>query len=277
MHSAAASRWLAMMVTSAILFGAGATSPAFVLGDEPSPPPAEQPEVTPPPADEPAAPSPLPVAPPTAADEPPGVERIDLRTADTRTYEKFDGSFVTELYTDAIYYQPEGRTDWQPIDTRLEAVAGSDEKARVDKAPARLSLNLGDDAGGFVSITGAGRTISFGLPAGTAAGRAASAPVVMEDGLFADYADFLPGGIGLRVFPSADGVKTFLVLPSKPATSTFSLAIDAPGLTFVAQDDGSIEIRDEKGAIVGRLPRPFLMDSSDVEGRGGGLYAEAVT
>lgn len=269
--SGVSTRWLVALLSALMIVQAGAVSPAFVVADEPSPAPAE--EVSPEPS-----PEPTPAAPPAEpAADPPGTERIDMRTAASRTFEQADGSFVTQFYTQDVHYQPEGRTDWQQIDSRLNAVAGPGTKARADHAPAKLSLAAADDAAGFATLEGRGHSIRFHLPAGTSPGRAGTEPVIKEDGLFADYADFLPGGIGLRVFPAPDGFKSFLVLPSRPTVNSFTFAIDSPGLTLADEGDGTLIFRDRQVKVVGRISRPFLMDSSEVEGRGGGLYSEAVT
>ena len=97
------------------------------------------------------------------------------------------------------------------------------------------------------------------------------------DGRYADYFDFSGTGVGMRVFPTADGFKSFLVMRREPKTNRFSFAIDAPGTTFSAQEDGSISMLDEAGAVIGKLPRPLLLDSSDVDGNGGGVFTAATT
>ena len=81
----------------------------------------------------------------------------------------------------------------------------------------------------------------------------------------------------MRVFPTADGFKSFLVMRREPATNRFSFAIDAPGTTLAAEEDGSISMSDETGTVIGKLPRPGLLDSSDVDGNGGGVFTAATT
>lgn len=219
----------------------------------------------------------------TPGETPDGTERADLRTAASRTYQRPDGSFITELYSDAVHYQPEGRTDWQPIDLTIAPATREGATAEVVHAPTRLSLFAADNPSGFLLIDGAGHSISLGLPNGVAAGRAGTSAQIQENGAFVDYADFLPGGIGLRVFPRADGFKTFFVVPSRPASNEFSLRIDAPGLTLAPdpEREQALVFTDAAGQVVGRIPRPFLLDSSVLEtvegGRGGGVYSEAVT
>ncbi len=98
-----------------------------------------------------------------------------------------------------------------------------------------------------------------------------------EEGRHADYRDLLAQGAGLRVFPRADGFKAFLVLAEKPGSRTFRFNLEAAGLTPVLEEDGSVTLRDEADQIVGRITRPMLLDSSDIEGDGGGVRPSAVT
>ncbi len=47
-----------------------------------------------------------------------GDERVDLRTANSRTYDDH-GQFTTELFARPINYLPQGSAEWQPIDLRF--------------------------------------------------------------------------------------------------------------------------------------------------------------
>jgi hypothetical protein len=193
-------------LVAAMLVQAGVTTPAFVLADGPSPAPSVAPSPTP--SEQPAPtvePSPSPAGQGDQSDTTPGVERVDMRTANSQTFEQPDGSFITDFYSDNVFYQPAGQTEWQPIDVSLSPANDNGVLARAAHAPALVDLSAGDAANGFLTLTGGGHTISFGLPAGKAPGRADTPPVISADSARADYADFLPGGIGLRVFPSADG------------------------------------------------------------------------
>jgi hypothetical protein len=111
----------------------------------------------------------------------------------------------------------------------------------------------------------------------TAGRRGAASPIVSIDGRYADYFDLYGTGVGMRVFPRADGFKSFLVMRSNPRLNRFSFALDAHGLTPALEPGGSISLRDEAGAVVGRLPRPLLLDSSDQNGSGGGVFTAATT
>lgn len=204
-----------------------------------------------------------------------------MRTANSRTFEQPDGRLATEFFSGPIFYRPAGSVGWQPIDLTLKQPApgaGADDvAAAVDSSPAQLALAAADDPEGFIRLAGDGHQISFSLPAGVEPGVAGTTAQIGLEGRFADYANFLPGGIGLRVFPRVDGVKTFLILPQKPAHTSFSFEVGAPGLTLEPEADGTLAFHDTVGNVVGRIPRPFMVDSSDVEGRGGGIYSEAVT
>ncbi len=243
-----------------------------------APPPTPSPEASPSPT---LDPSPPPTESPTdqPGTTPPGTERPDLRTAYSDTFEQSNGSFITDLYADQRFYQPAGSTDWQPIDLSLSPANDNGVLARAGHAPAQVDLSAADNPAGYLAVDGGGHTISFGLPDGTAAGRAGTPPVISADSVRADYTDFLPGGVGLRVFPHSDGFKSFLVIPSKPSSNTFSLRILASGLKLANDpevDDG-LAFSDAQGNIVGRIPRPYLVDSTYVDGLGSGVYAEAVT
>jgi RHS repeat-associated protein len=281
------------LLATLLIFEAGAVAPASVVAREPSPPPLEEPAEPRPPASQSPAPSPAnpqptagpppsrkpsepsPPAPP-AEEEPPGIERMDLRSTHSRTFEQPDGTLLTEFFSDQTFFRLEGSAEWRPIDLSLKPSRDGESIETAD-APVRLSLQPADTPSGFLRLEGGGHTIRFGLPAGTPSGRAGTKADIKEDGLFADYTEFLPGGIGLRIFPHAEGFKSFLVLPERPEMNTFSFAISGPGLDLVGDDSGGFEFRDPAGKVVGRIPRPFMEDSSELEGRGGGLYSEAVT
>lgn len=203
-----------------------------------------------------------------------GDERTDMRTANSRTFEGADGKFTTEIFARPIHYLPEGSAGWQPIDLRFQALEGVDSGAAVaDASPATLSLRGGGADGALLSLGAGSLTVAL-----TPNGRADDpvAPELGDERRYADYRDVIGKGIGLRVFPRADGLKSFLVLAEEPDVNRFTFALDAPGLTFATELDGSITLRDAAETIVGRIPRPMLLDSSDIEGDGGGVRASAV-
>lgn len=202
-------------------------------------------------------------------------EREDMRTATTRTYENPDGTFTTEFHSRPIHYLAPDATEWQPIDLTFKP-ATDGAGASVTDSPVGLSVGQASTAAAFVTATAGEQQVGVRL-AESGRSRTPASPIVSIDGRYADYFDLYGTGIGMRVFPRADGFKGFLVLRNKPRVNRFSFAIEAPGLTPAVEADGSISLRDAAGALVGRLPRPLLLDSSDVDGSGGGVFTAATS
>ncbi|HVM30852.1 MAG TPA: DNRLRE domain-containing protein [Candidatus Limnocylindrales bacterium] len=197
---------------------------------------------------------------------PTGVERADMRTAASRTFEQRDGSFVTELFASPIHYQPVRGGAWAPIELRFEdgALAGAPVALTVHDARRRGSLaELG--TGGHVIGLGA-----TGLPRG-----AHVEPVPGADGRYVDYSGLFGGRAGLRLFPLSDGLKAFLVLPHEPTDNRFELRLQATPLG-AREAGGGVQLVDHTGDVVARLDAPLVLDSGDEDGRGGGVSTDAV-
>jgi hypothetical protein len=197
-----------------------------------------------------------------------GAERTDMRTAYSRTFAVGDGRFTTEVFSRPIHYQPDGSGDWEPIDLHFRAGHGTKEAAAIsDASPVALALNQAGTHEPLIVAQSNQSSVAL-TPAGVVDG---TAPLIAEDGSFADYHDLLGAGTGMRVLARADGFKTFLVLAKEPDASSFTFAIESTGFTPTAEIDGSVTLRDSTGAVVGRFARPLLLDSSDIEGDGGGV------
>jgi len=208
-----------------------------------------------------------------------GKERVDLRTPNSRTFANKDGTFTTEFHAQPIFYQPNGTTrpaDLKPIDLgfRTDAKTGF---ASVAASPVIVTTRPADDPAGFATATSGERSVSLALA--TKAGMASSkaVPQVVDGGRVVDFFDFQPHNVGLRVLAQPDGFKTFAVMTKEPANNQFSYVLDAPGLTPAMADDGTIALNDEAGNTIGRIARPLLLDSSDIDGNGGGLFTAAAT
>jgi hypothetical protein len=210
-----------------------------------------------------------------------GVERVDMRTANSRTFEDSRGRFTTEIFSRPIYYLPDDSAELQPIDLRFrmpDDADDADDEADssgpvADAGPIHLSLR---GAGRRVPlITAASGDLAVSLNPRSA--NTDTAPELALDARYADFRDLMGAGTGLRVLPRADGFKSFLVLASKPDTVSFDFSLEAAGLTPTIELDGSVVLRDAAGMIVGRFTKPILLDSSDVEGDAGGVRADAVT
>jgi hypothetical protein len=208
-----------------------------------------------------------------AGPAPSGTERVDLRTAYTRTFEDEAGALTTELFSRPIYYQPSDSTEWQPINLGFHE-PGKDAPdgtvAVADTAPVALTLGVG---GGLTLASG---DVSLALSV-TDVATADLTPELAADGKYADYRDLLAAGLSLRVFPRADGLRSFLVLGKAPSSRDVTFSVNAPGLTLASELDGSVTLRDSADAVVGRIPRPLLIDSTDTDGDGGAIKPNAVS
>ena len=197
-----------------------------------------------------------------------GDERVDMRTATSRTFENPNGTFTTELHAQPIYYQAPGSTEWLPIDLRFA------DGAVVGSSPVIVNAFASDTATGFLTLAAGESTISIARVAGPDAG--AQTPLILADGRTVDYFEFY-GDVGLRVFALPDGARTFLVFSEKPKVNRFSLRVAADGVSALQELDGSITLVDAAGVAIGRIPRPLLIDSTDVAGAGGGVFSGAAS
>jgi NlpC/P60 family protein len=206
-----------------------------------------------------------------------GTERLDLRTLNSRTFENKDGTFTTEFHAQPIFYQPAGTTaaaDLEPINLGFAA----DDKtgyASVTSSPVVLTARPANDSAGLLSATAGDTAVTLSLSPDASAHSSKSAPQIVDGGRVVDYFDVLPQGVGLRVMAQPDGFKSFIVMGKVPDDAHFSFALNAPGLTPAVADDGSVVLTDASGATLGRIPRPLLLDSSDIDGSGGGVFTAA--
>ena len=145
-----------------------------------------------------------------------------LRTAYSDTYDNHNGTYTTSVSSGPINYRASAGAAWTPIDLTLAAMSGSSGRVSVAKTPAPVEVGSPDDAAGFVSVdTGVGK-ISLSLAPGAKAGLSGSKPVASSNR--ADVAGLLPG-VDLRVIPTTDGFRIFLVLAANPKTPTFTFSV----------------------------------------------------
>ena len=261
-----------------------AAVPGGVLANGTSPSPrTEQPLENP---SQDTSPSPV-------ADEPaePTEERVEveeLRTETSRTFDNGDGTFTDEIAPFPIHYDAdrdrETQGDWEPIElgfAEVEAARGDATPVRAmsDAAPVSVEVADSDDPDGFLSLSAGDVRISFSFQTDSLAehldGSERTSIEPTLDGPAADYPDVAPG-IDLRVLATAIGAKSFLVLNDQPKANSFAFDVDAPGLTLELAKDGSVALLDEAGERVGSIPVPYLVDSSEYEGRGGGAFSDTV-
>jgi RHS repeat-associated protein len=228
-------------------------------------------------AAEPAAPAPEPIGPSVASLSRTAAptEVASLRTAYSNTYNNHDGTYTASVSSSLVNYQPSVGAAWQPIDLTLAPVSGSTTgRVRASKTPAPVEVGAPDDAAGFASVdTGSGR-ITLSLAPGAKPGRAGSKPTTSGDR--ADVSGLLPG-VDLRVIANPDGFRLFLTLASRPASSSFTFALDSGSLTPMLEINGSISFLNKNGDIVASMPRPYAGDSTPNDQLGGGVFTDKVS
>ncbi|MFN8518149.1 MAG: DNRLRE domain-containing protein [Chloroflexota bacterium] len=231
----------------------------------------------------------------------------ELRDASTITYLAPDGTYITDTFAGPMWYvapteppsegsatsalaqevapdasgapapssvpgEPEPAPTplpvWLPIEPGF-AEPEDDGRLVSAHAPVRVVLDPSSASEPFLSLRADGARVDWYLPQGAAAG---VAPARDPSGRAADYHDVLPGGADLRVFPHADGAKTFIVLDAPPTSNRWEFPVEAPGLTLV-EDDGAVRLVDDEGRSQGRVPDPFAVDSTFVEGLGSGRFS----
>ena len=201
-----------------------------------------------------------------------GDEVVSMRTATTRTFANPDGTYTTEFHVQPIYYQPADGSELAAVDLRFTGHA-KDSSASVDASPVQLTARPADDAAGFVAVVSGDHSIGLGVASDADMAKSSATPLISADGRAVDYFDWQPHGIGLRLIARTDGFKSFIVLGQRPDRNSFTFVLDAPGMTPVLGEDGSIALLDEAGSVLGRLPRPLLLDSSDDDGNGGAYFS----
>jgi hypothetical protein len=161
-----------------------------------------------------------------------------------------------------------------PVEVGFRASDEPGVSAVSDHSPASVAVAPSTAEDGFLVLARDGQRIAFGLPADLAKDARTVEPVIA--GSVADYPAILPG-IDLRVIAGARGAKSFFIWHEPLEDPTVAYVVDAPGLTLVPTPEGAIELRDEKGEAVARIPRPYAVDSTPDELAGGGRFTDRVS
>ena len=191
--------------------------------------------------------------------KPAPTEVPSLRTTYSNTYDNHDGTYTAQVSAGPVNYLPAGTKTYQPIDTKFAAMSGKGGRVRAGHMANPVEIGAPDDASGFVSMDTGQGVIRMSLAAGVKPGKAGSKP--STKGSVADVAGVMPN-IDLRASVDGVGVRTYFILNSRPSSSSFSLSLDAGGLTPSLQADGSISFLDKKGAAAAYMPAPYATDSA---------------
>jgi RHS repeat-associated protein len=201
-------------------------------------------------------------------------EIVSKRTAYSDTYDNHDGTYTATVSSGPINYLDPSTKKYLPIDTTLSAMAGNSGRVRAGHMATPVEVGAADDASGFVSMDTGKGVIRMFLAPGAKPGKAGQKPVAK--GPQASVAGLMDD-IDLQADVDTTGIRTFFILNSLPATSSFSLALDTGGLTPSLQADGSIQFLDKKGNLAASMPRPFAEDSDVDPNVGSGKTTTAVS
>lgn len=170
-----------------------------------------------------------------------------LRTADSDTYQRADGTRVARLFDHPVNYL-DGSSGWQPIDDELVPSSGGRWQTKASGVPVSLPPSLAE---GAVSIGAPGSQVSI-QPEG-----AGPAPAAVS-GTQGSYAAALPE-TSVAYSASASSVRETLTLASAAAPTVYRYALSlSPGLHATLTRAGTVEIRDASGKPAYYLAAPVV-------------------
>ncbi|MFJ9792574.1 DNRLRE domain-containing protein [Streptomyces globosus] len=208
------------------------------------------------------------------------VEATAVRSANTTTWARPDGSFRKQVFSSTIRALVDGR--WKPVDTDLERVAdgyaakavngrvvfsaGSAKQAsggeRSSRAAARTALTAGPPSDAWTDLV---RLETDGHQMAVAWPGPLPEPVV--DGPRALYENIRPG-IDLVMTAQDGGYSHLLVVKDRKAATDplldhMQYRLSSPGLAFqLDAESHAVSARDAQGREVAGSPTPMMWDSS---------------
>src|SRR6266566_3192607 len=193
---------------------------------------------------------------------------VPARSSATSTlFRNADGTYTRRVYAEPVNYRGADGT-WQPIRTALRG--GSDGRFHETANSLAVDVATAANAPDLVSVGfGPGRgAVSYGL-------RGAAAVRVNVSGSTATYGGVLPG-TDLVVSAVGSGLKESLVLRTANAPASWVFPLRLTGLSPRAAADGAVELTSPAGAVVARVPRGYMRDSSANRRSGGPAESSAV-
>lgn len=178
-----------------------------------------------------------------------GVEVPQLRTENSRTYRRPDGSMQARISTTPLNYR-DASGAWKPIDNELRTLPNGSLENRASSFKVRLPAK----AAGDVRVAHDGHTLGFSL-----AGAGEVAPD--HDGAEATFADAIPH-VDVEYEIRGTSLKETLALDSSAAPATYTFALDAPDLQAVAEPSGGVAFRDASGHERFRFGAPWMQDAA---------------
>jgi YD repeat-containing protein len=183
----------------------------------------------------------------------PGTEVAKLRTAQSRTFAKPDGTYVTRTYPVAVNFR-DGRGKFQPIDNRLVRVGSVSRRQgyAFENAANSYRSFLPGNLKSPVLVAANGSWVSLRLIGADASGIAAT-----DTGSYAGAFR----GVDVKYQATNPALKETLTLADAKTRSSFEYAVHASrDLRPRRNRDGSIAFVKRGGKVAFVLPAPFVYD-----------------
>jgi YD repeat-containing protein len=178
-------------------------------------------------------------------------ELPELKTADSNTFLRSDGSREVSVYDHAVNFQTTAG-QWTPINDELQQASDGSFHPAASPVPLTLPSSL---AAGPISVGQGESALSFALQ-GAAPGPASAA------GTNRTYAGVLPG-VEASYAATPQGVRELLTLSSASAPTVYNYKLSyASGLHPTIQPGGDLVFRDGSGKTVYTLAAPTVEDSA---------------
>ena len=198
-------------------------------------------------------------------------EDLSRRTRYAKEFRRSDGSHLLVLYPDPIHFEKDG--NWEEIDNRLTEDKDEEGNAVLVNAAGEMSVRLPQDfePGKFISLTHQGYELKYHLTGELAP---CTAYATQRSRMMPQARQFDSSVLFQEVFPQtdisytlhADELKEAIILKDVPETApVYTFAVDAPGLSALLQEDGSVFFRpqdDPTHEPVFVFPAPFLVDAN---------------
>lgn len=171
-----------------------------------------------------------------------------LRTANSRTYRRPDGTYEARISNSPVNYR-DASGHWQPIDNDLRTLANGSLENRANS----FKVHLPAKATGDVRVAHNGHELGFSLIGATTAAPDPS-------GAEATFESVLPH-VDVAYEARSASLKETLTLDSPAAPATYTFALDAPGLRAVSEPSGGVAFRDADGHQRFRFAAPWMQDA----------------
>ncbi|HEY3684800.1 MAG TPA: LamG-like jellyroll fold domain-containing protein [Streptosporangiaceae bacterium] len=212
-----------------------------------------------------------------AAHQPPTVVGFDKATSREATgqrdrfsyrYRNGDGSWTGKFFTHPVNFR-DAKGAWQPIDSSLADSGKGRWTNRADSLDVSFAPKAGPSDLAVMDV-GGGRRFGFGVDAAQDTTGEVTGSTVTYKGIRPD-ADVVLSSL------NGGSIKEKIILHSPTAPTDWDFPLRTDGVTPRMAADGSVELVDAAGAVVGRLPHGFMVDSRVDPHSGDGERSEAVS